>query len=399
MAQQPSGGALITYSLIMADGDDLPSIDAPYQPRVSACFTRLYQPEMKRYTEAFLSHVRTIRSVRSYDSSLGFPAPRSLGDDGFMRALELSTDPAIERIGGMYFAPTSKVNQITFDGTRITSSLWKWSIEDDQLMKGSDTVYTENVLTGMMDRVVIENKADLYASVSGAGFSELWMFDKNKGAFEKDVRFLSLLTKNLDPDSKEFRGQQFLLCFKAGKFNKRNIAEARLVRSNIETNVYFNRDFNIDCETFESEGLARTSDSYSYIEPTERYDLMTNILQAVQGGQVQVLHFDGIDFNEAKAPVLTREDFFKRLERTDTVYTEDLATGEMEVLVITMQYALSDVVGFRFFEDWYMDHDNMAMYKRVKGMVLLHEVKDENTGEVKGVGPINNCYLKLNPKM
>jgi hypothetical protein len=44
-----------------------------------------------------------------------------------------------------------------------------------------------------------------------------------------------------------------------------------------------------------------------------------------------------------------------------------------------------------------MDYANMSMYKRVKGIVLLTEKKDDFTGVIKGAGPVNNTYIKLNP--
>jgi len=110
-----------------------------------------------------------------------------------------------------------------------------------------------------------------------------------------------------------------------------------------------------------------------------------------------VYDYDGMKFKESKAEQLTRNDFFNRLSRKDTVYAENIYSGKMEQMVIEMETELSDIIGLRFFEDWYMDYANMSIYKRVKGIVLLTEKKDEMTGVIKGAGPVNNTYIKLNP--
>ena len=65
---------------------------------------------------------------------------------------------------------------------------------------------------------------------------------------------------------------------------------------------------------------------------------------------------------------------------------------------VQVQTNLSDVIGIRFFEDWYMDYANMSMYKRVNGIVFLTEKKDPDTGVARGAAPVNNTYIKLNPK-
>jgi len=41
----------------------------------------------------------------------------------------------------------------------------------------------------------------------------------------------------------------------------------------------------------------------------------------------------------------------------------------------------------------------MSIYKRVKGIVLLTEKKDLMTGLARGAAPVNNTYIKLNPRL
>jgi hypothetical protein len=389
----------ISYSFLLLEDPSLAEVNYVYQPGQSAAFSKLYYPEMKKYSEAFLEHVKQMRSVKNYIGPLGTGTPTSLGDLDFRAAISKTKKGELEKIGNLYFDPEAFDAAVTFDGAEIRDKKNGVRIVDEDLVTGPDTVYTENLRTGEMEPEIISLEEDIYKKLSGAGFIEEWSFEKTKGVFNKEIKYLSSLRAVFDEQSGDYRGLKPVFAFKAGTFNKRNVGELRLVRENIEYNVLFNRDFNIALEGGESDGMVLTSDAGGYIEPSIRYQFLISLLDAVNTGQLVIYDYDGIKFNIKKAEKVTRDEFFDRLSTKDTVYVENLMNGEMEPIIIEMKTQLSDVIGIRFFEDWYMDYANMSMYKRVNGIVLLCEKRDELTGAAKGSAPVNNAYIQFNTKM
>ncbi len=387
----------ISYNFLLLEDPSLDKVKYEYKPGQSAAFTKLYYPEMKKYSETFIKYVEQMRSVKNYIGPLGTGTPTSLGDLDFKTAIGKTKRGELEKIGNLYFDPAVFEATATFNGTQIQDKTNDVLIKDGELITGPDTVYRENIKTGQMEREIIMYEDDIYKKMCGAGFIEEWDFDKNKGSLEKDIRYLSVSKAVFDEINGEYRGLKPLFAFKAGKFNSRNIGELRLIREDIEYNVLFNRDFNFALEGGEMDGMVLTSDAGGYIEPSARYQFLISIVDAINSGQLKVYDYDGMKFKESKAEQLTRNDFFNRLSRKDTVYAENIYSGKMEQMVIEMETELSDIIGLRFFEDWYMDYANMSIYKRVKGIVLLTEKKDEMTGVIKGAGPVNNTYIKLNP--
>lgn len=388
----------ISYNFLLLEDQSLANVGYKYQPGQSAAFTKLYYPEMKKYSETFIKYVEQMRSVKNYIGPLGTGTPTSLGDLDFKTAINKTRKGELEKIGNLYFDPAVFEATARFDGTQIVDETNDVLIRDGELITGPDTVYTENIKTGLMEPKIIMSEDDIYKKMCGAGFIEEWVFDKNKGSFEKDVKYLSVSKAVFDELNGDYRGLKPLFAFKAGTFNRRNIGELRLIREDIEYNVLFNRDFNFALEGGEMDGMVLTSDAGGYIEPSARYQFLISIVDAINTGQLKVYDYDGIKFKESKAELLSRDDFFNRLSKKDTVYTEDIFSGEMERVVIEFETELSDVIGIRFIEDWYMDYANMSIYKRVKGIVLLTEKKDPLTGLAKGSGPVNNTYIKMNPK-
>ncbi len=387
----------ISYNFLLLDDASLDKVTYEYQPGQSAAFTKLYYPEMKKYSQTFIKYVEQMRSAKNYIGPLGTGTPTSLGDLDFKTAIGKTRRGELEKIGNLFFDPAVFEAVAKYNGTEIIDETNDVLIRDGELITGPDTVYSENINTNEMEQKIIIYEDDIYKKMCGAGFIEEWNFDKNKGSLEKDIKYLSVSKAVFDDLSGDYRGLKPLFAFKAGLFNRRNISELRLIREDIEYNVLFNRDFNFALEGGEMDGMVLTSDAGGYIEPSARYQFLISIVDAINSGQLKVYDYDGLKFKESKAKQLTRDDFFNRLSRKDTVYAEDLFTGKMEEVVIEMKTELSDIIGLRFIEDWYMDHANMSMYKRVKGIVLLTEKKDSFTGEIKGAGPVNNTYIKLNP--
>jgi hypothetical protein len=398
LAQKTSTpSAAISYNFLLLDDASLSKAKYEYQPGQSAAFTKLYYPEMKKYSETFIKYVEQMRSVKNYIGPLGTGTPTSLGDLDFKTAIGKTRRGELEKIGNLYFDPAVFAAIAKYDGKEIVDKTNNVLIRDGELITGPDTVYRENINTNKMEQKIIMYEDDAYKKMCGAGFIEEWNFDKNKGSLEKDIKYLSVSKAVFDELSGDYRGLKPIFAFKAGLFNRRNIGELRLIRENIEYNVLFNRDFNFALEGGEMDGMVLTSDAGGYIEPSARYQFLISIVDAINSGQLKVFDYDGLKFKESKAKQLTREDFFDRLSLRDTVYAEDLFTGKMEQVIIELEIELSDIIGLRFIEDWYMDYANMSMYKRVKGIVLLTEKKDDFTGVIKGAGPVNNTYIKLNP--
>ena len=387
----------ISYNFLLLDDASLSKAKYEYQPGQSAAFTKLYYPEMKKYSETFIKYVEQMRSVKNYIGPLGTGTPTSLGDLDFKTAIGKTRRGELEKIGNLFFDPAVFEAVAKFNGTEIFDKTNGVRIKEGELISGPDTVYTENLRTGEMEPKIIMSEDDVYKKMCGAGFIEEWNFDKNKGSLEKEIKYLSVSKAVFDQISGDYRGLKPLFAFKAGQFNRRNIGELRLIRKDIEYNVLFNRDFNFALEGGEMDGMVLTSDAGGYIEPSARYQFLISIVDAINSGQLKVYDYDGIKFKESKAKLLTRDDFFNRLSKKDTVYAEDIFTGKMQEVVVETETELSDIIGLRFIEDWYMDYANMSMYKRVKGIVFLTEKKDILTGLAKGAGPVNNTYIKMNP--
>jgi len=390
-------GTPMQYKLNLLRVDGESNNDYQYERGESKAFTKLYPPEMRVISEGFLHYVKTIRSVKNYVSPLGTMPPTTIGDMTIEQAMKGINNGNLERVGNMYFDKTKCTDEISYSNGNILKN-GKPLIENDELKLGFDSVYTENLNTGDMELVVTDLSASYFQEASTVQFIEEWEYDKMKGRFEKDIKYNGLMVNSYDTETGEVRGYKSLFTFKAGKFNKKMLGRDGLIKENMEYNVLFNLDFNSDEDEF-SYGMARTSFAHGYIEPTERYDLLYSLLADVKSGKLSVYHFDPLTFNPSRLKPASANEFLSAMHLTDTVMAEDLLTGKMTERVVHIDYTFSDVVGIHFIEDWFMDAENMAIYKRVKGIVLLREVKDEDTGLPKGVKAISPFYIKLNPRL
>jgi hypothetical protein len=79
---------------------------------------------------------------------------------------------------------------------------------------------------------------------------------------------------------------------------------------------------------------------------------------------------------------LTSEKFNSYFEKIDTVSLEDPANpGQMFPAWVKTETRLTDIYGFRFYEDWYYDPVEMIIKKKVKGIGLLMIIRDPQTGD------------------
>lgn len=383
------GKVVMSYDFIMLDDPDDPKVPYQYRTGESTLFTPLYYPEMKKYSVAFMKYLEKMRSVPNYVGPLGIYVPTTLGDKSMKEALDLIQKERLEKVGYLYI-PRGTDGSIRFDGTSI--NLGDGTIQDDRYVMKPDTSYTEDLMTGEMKPVVVTLEEDVYKVLNGAGFTETWHLDKNQSVFEKEVNIISVSRSVFDELTGDYRGQKSVFAFKAGKFHKKNAVESRMVRKGMEYNVLFNYNYHLEDE---DDLMSVNSTSDGYIEPSERYEFLIGILAGVKSGQLPAYDYDGIRFDKSNAKRVMPAEFFDRLIMRDTVYVENIENGEMDAVVVEFETLLRDIVGIRFFEDWYMDYENMGMYKRVNGVALLKEKKDPMTGEPLGVMPMNETYIEF----
>jgi gliding motility associated protien GldN len=94
--------------------------------------------------------------------------------------------------------------------------------------------------------------------------------------------------------------------------------------------------------------------------------------------------------DEFRKPLLAGElkDIFTRV---DTVYTEDLNTGEMIPTIQEVTLESRDIKMYKIKEDWIFDKQRSSMDIRILGLAPMREVRGED-GEVRGYAPIFWLY-------
>ena len=73
------------------------------------------------------------------------------------------------------------------------------------------------------------------------------------------------------------------------------------------------------------------------------------------------------------------------LSKKDTSYTEDLLTGEMKPVVVTIDVNSTDVKWYEIKEEWFFDRQRSVMEVRIIGICPMMAVTDELTGEFRGL--------------
>lgn len=87
--------------------------------------------------------------------------------------------------------------------------------------------------------------------------------------------------------------------------------------------------------------------------------------------------------DQFKKPLLPQE-ILNLLERVDTVYTEDLETGEMTPVIVPLSITGGDVLYFKIKEDWIFDKQRSVMDIRIIGIAPVIADKGDD-GEFRGV--------------
>lgn len=82
---------------------------------------------------------------------------------------------------------------------------------------------------------------------------------------------------------------------------------------------------------------------------------------------------------------MTTDEVRGLLSRKDTSYTEDLNTGEMIPVVVTLDVKSTDVKWYEIKEEWFFDRQRSVMEVRIIGICPMMAVKDDLTGEFRGL--------------
>ena len=130
--------------------------------------------------------------------------------------------------------------------------------------------------------------------------------------------------------------------------------------------------------------------------PTEPINDRKSLFDVIKQG----LLVDGSITAYDAGPLLTDDEFRKPLlaselkdifTRVDTVYTEDLSSGEMVPSVQETVLESRDIKMYKLKEDWIFDKQRSSMDIRLLGVAPMREVRGED-GEIRGYAPIFWLY-------
>lgn len=82
---------------------------------------------------------------------------------------------------------------------------------------------------------------------------------------------------------------------------------------------------------------------------------------------------------------MTTDEVRNLLSKQDTNFTENLLTGEMEAVVVTLDVKSTDVKWYEIKEEWFFDRQRSVMEVRIIGICPMMAVKDDLTGEFRGL--------------
>ena len=132
---------------------------------------------------------------------------------------------------------------------------------------------------------------------------------------------------------------------------------------------------------------------YYPTEPVnDRKSLFDVIKQAIlMDGSITAYYPDALlTDDEFKVPLLA-SDLKEIFMRVDTQYTENIYTGEMEMVVQELPLESRDIKMYRLKEDWIFDKQRSKMDIRIIGIAPMKEVRGED-GEIRGYAPIFWLY-------
>lgn len=89
---------------------------------------------------------------------------------------------------------------------------------------------------------------------------------------------------------------------------------------------------------------------------------------------------------------MTTDEVKGLLFRKDTNFTENLITGEMEQVIVPIETNSDEIKWYEIKEEWFFDRQRSVMEVRIIGICPMKAVKDELTGEFRGLSKLFWIY-------
>lgn len=270
---------------------------------------------------------------------------------------------------GIYLA-SDKTEQITSDGKDIFRD-GDLILENGSELSRVDTIQVENIFTGeFLDKYDTIN-VDYNRDSKVIGFSEHW--ETKDGEFIKNVVMLSAGLHV------PFHARvKYLTYFNFKPTPEKSVEYEKMANDLVYDVVFENEKENIKTEHPASTYQAATKDELVY-------SIFDQIFQSE------------ISIENATGKKIDVEEFMASFELTDTVTVENIFTGDFVQKILTTQYALRDIVGFRFTENWSLPKTGLGVEKKVKKVQLL--ILDRNeAGDILGYKTVNDYYIIFNAK-
>lgn len=229
-----------------------------------------------------------------------------------------------------------------------------------------DTIQVENIFTGEFADKYDTVNVDYNRDSKLIGFSEQW--DTKDGKFNKNLVMLSA-GLNVPFHSKV----KYLTYYNFKTTTEKKVEYQKLENDLVYDVVFENKEGKVKAET----------PATSYQEALKD-ELVYSIFKQIFDGQVSIQ-------NKAGQKVAT-EDFMSSFTMRDTVQMENIFTGEFQDMIVTSQYQLYDIVGFRFTEEWQISKSGLAVEKKVKKVQLLI-LNRSLTGDILGYKTVNDYYI------
>jgi len=219
-----------------------------------------------------------------------------------------------------------------------------------------DTMYTEDAETGEMKVSITVNEYDP-KQIIGLFFKESWSMDEDITSFKKTIKEFSVVRQFTTDGLFEKPHMAKTLVFKLDNNNKSK--NFKTVAKNVFTEFYFEQ---------ENPNLVTGLNTGNLSEAILNYSLKNNKLYSFNDLN-QEIKFD--DLKEQLGIVI------------DTVFIEDLETGDFETKIIESYAERDNIVGVIFIEDWQLDEETMMINKIVTGIApIWHKMEISDAGDV-----------------
>jgi gliding motility associated protien GldN len=132
---------------------------------------------------------------------------------------------------------------------------------------------------------------------------------------------------------------------------------------------------------------------YYPIEPSsERVSLFDLMKCSIESGNLTAYNPGPLLDNDQFTVPFTSAEVRERLISIDTVWTEDLETGELVAVPVVEEVESSEIKQYLLKEDWFFDRQRGVMEVRIIGIAPMQEMKSPD-GDVRGYAPLFWVYF------